>query len=79
MVLLALFPIEGYAPTWQAVYAPIMLLILVAFTLGMTLAISATVVYMRDLRSRSHCMMQLGLFVTPVAYGAEASRRPAPG
>ena len=40
-----------------------------AFTLGVTLAISATVVYMRDLRIALPLMIQLGLFVTPVAYG----------
>ena len=72
VVLLALFAIEGYAPHWQAVYAPIMLLILVAFTLGLTLATSAVVVYMRDLRLALPLMVQVGLFLTPVAYGAQA-------
>jgi ABC-2 type transport system permease protein/lipopolysaccharide transport system permease protein len=72
VVLLALFPILGYAPTWQAVYAPVMLLILGSFTVGMTLAISATVIYMRDLRVALPILVQLGLFVTPVAYGADA-------
>ena len=75
LVLVVLFPIEGYAPTWHALYAPIMLLILLAFTLGVTLAISATVVYMRDLRIALPLVIQLALFVTPVAYGAEHDRR----
>ncbi len=70
LVLLVLFPIEGSTPKWQAVYAPIMLLILFAFTLGVTLAISAAVVYMRDLRIALPLVIQLALFVTPVAYGA---------
>ncbi len=69
IVLIALFVIEQFTPSWQAVYAPIPLLILVAFTLGVTFAISATVVYMRDLRIALPLIIQLGLFVTPVAYG----------
>ena len=38
----------------------------------MTLAVSATVVYMRDLRIALPLVIQLGLFLTPVAYGASA-------
>jgi ABC-type polysaccharide/polyol phosphate export permease len=70
LVLVVLFPIEGASPTWHALYAPIMILILLAFTIGVTLAISATVVYMRDLRIALPLVIQLALFVTPVAYGA---------
>ena len=72
LVLLALFPIEHYTPTRQSFYVPIMLLILVAFTAVVTLAISAVVVYMRDLRIALPLVIQLGLFLTPVAYGASA-------
>ncbi len=71
-VLVALFPIEGYAPRRETFYAPIMLLILLAFTLGVTLALSAIVVYMRDLRLALPLVIQVALFVTPVAYGAGA-------
>lgn len=72
LVLLVLFPIEHYTPTRQSFYLPIMLLILVAFTAGVTLAVSAIVVYMRDLRIALPLVIQLGLFLTPVAYGASA-------
>src|SRR5262249_51539918 len=68
LVLVALFLIEGYAPTIQALYAPIMLVTLLAFTLGITLAISATVIYMRDLRVALPLVIQFAIFVTPVAY-----------
>jgi ABC-2 type transport system permease protein/lipopolysaccharide transport system permease protein len=67
-VLLLMFPILGYAPTWQLVYAPALLIILVVFTLGVMLAISAVVVYMRDLRLVLPLVIQFGLFVTPVLY-----------
>jgi ABC-2 type transport system permease protein/lipopolysaccharide transport system permease protein len=72
LILLVLFPIENYTPTWGSFYAPIMLLILAAFTIGLTLAISAITVYMRDLRIALPLAVQLGLFVTPVAYGVGA-------
>jgi ABC-type polysaccharide/polyol phosphate export permease len=72
LVLLILFPLEGYAPAGQTYYVPILLLILLAFSAGVTLAVSATVVYMRDLRLALPLLIQLGLFVTPVAYGSEA-------
>jgi ABC-type polysaccharide/polyol phosphate export permease len=72
LVLAVLFPVEHRAPTRLSFYAPLMLAILLAFTLGVTLAISATMVYMRDLRHLLPLVIQLGLFVTPVAYGAGA-------
>jgi ABC-2 type transport system permease protein/lipopolysaccharide transport system permease protein len=49
-----------------------MLLILLAFTVGVTLAIAGPVVYMRDLRVALPLVIQFGLFVSPVAYGASA-------
>jgi ABC-2 type transport system permease protein/lipopolysaccharide transport system permease protein len=72
LVLLALFPIERYTPAAQMYYLPVMFLILVAFTTGVTLAVSTITVYMRDLRLAVPLVIQLGLFVTPVAYGASA-------
>jgi len=72
VVLLFLFPITGFAPKPEMVYIPLFLIVLVMFTLGVTLAISALVVYMRDLRLVLPLVIQLGLFVTPVVYGANS-------
>jgi ABC-2 type transport system permease protein/lipopolysaccharide transport system permease protein len=72
LVLIVLFPIEGRAPKIETLYAPIMLLIMLTFTIGITLAVSVIVVYMRDLRMALPLVIQLGLFITPVAYGASA-------
>jgi ABC-2 type transport system permease protein/lipopolysaccharide transport system permease protein len=71
LVLAVMFPILGFAPKAQSFYVPLLLLVLVVFTLGVTLAVSAVVVYMRDLRLVLPLVIQLGLFVTPVVYGAE--------
>jgi ABC-type polysaccharide/polyol phosphate export permease len=68
-VLGALFPITGFAPKAQIYYLPLLLIVLLMFTLGVTLAVSALVVYMRDLRLVLPMVIQLGLFVSPVVYG----------
>jgi ABC-type polysaccharide/polyol phosphate export permease len=70
VVFAVLLAIEGRAPAVQALYAPILLLILVAFTVGVTLGLSATVVYIQDVRVALPLVIQFGLFATPVAYAA---------
>ena len=67
-VLAVLFPITGFAPKAQIFYLPLLMIVLVMFTLGVTLALSALTVYMRDLRLELPLVIQLGLFVTPVVY-----------
>jgi ABC-2 type transport system permease protein/lipopolysaccharide transport system permease protein len=75
LVLVVLFPIEGATPHIETLYVPVMLVTLVALTVGATLATAAIVVYMRDLRVALPLVMQLALFVTPVAYGASTIAR----
>lgn len=72
VILFVLFPVLGFAPKAQAIYVPLLLVVLVMFTLGVTLAASALVVYMRDLRLVLPLIIQLGLFVTPVVYGSQS-------
>jgi len=67
-VLVLLFPITGFAPKLEGLYAPLLLIPLLAFTLGTMLVISAVIVYMRDLRLVLPLVIQVGLFVTPVIY-----------
>lgn len=64
-----LFVLEGFAPKATSVWVPLLLLIQVAFALGVALVISAVIVYLRDLRHALPIILQLGLFATPVAYG----------
>src|ERR1039458_8708375 len=49
LVLAVLFPITGFAPKAQVFYLPLLLIVLLMFTLGVTIAVSSIVVYMRDL------------------------------
>jgi ABC-type polysaccharide/polyol phosphate export permease len=67
----ALFIIYAYAPRATSVWVPLLLLIQVAFTLGLTLVMSGIIVYLRDLRHALPVILQLGLFATPVAYGVD--------
>lgn len=71
LLLLVLFPLLGYAPTAEVYYVPLLLFVLIAFVVGVTLATSITLVYMRDLRFAVPLILQFGIFVTPVAYNAD--------
>ncbi len=72
VVLAALFPLSGYAPRLETLYAPLLLMIALCFTAGLTLAVSVIVVYLRDMQVLLPLIVQFGLFVTPVGYGADA-------
>ncbi|HEY4916563.1 MAG TPA: ABC transporter permease [Solirubrobacteraceae bacterium] len=71
-VLAILFPITGFSPRIEVYYLPLFLIVLAMFTLGVTLAVSAVVVYARDLRLVLPLAIQVGLFVTPVVYGTSS-------
>lgn len=69
LVLGLLFVITGFAPRATTVWVPLLLAVQVAFTFGVTLVMSAVLVFLRDLRHLLPIILQLGLFATPVAYG----------
>jgi ABC-type polysaccharide/polyol phosphate export permease len=69
LVLGLLFVVTGFLPHGTSYWVPLLLLVQVAFTLGVTLIMSAVLVFLRDLRHLLPIILQLGLFATPVAYG----------
>jgi ABC-2 type transport system permease protein/lipopolysaccharide transport system permease protein len=69
--LAVLFVLNGTAPAVTTPVAVIPLLVLVAFTTGAALAMSAVVVHLRDIRLALPILLQIGLFLTPVAYGLD--------
>jgi ABC-type polysaccharide/polyol phosphate export permease len=75
MVLVLLFLIYGISPKVTFAWVPVLLFIQTAFTLGVTLAVSAAVVYLRDIRHVLPLALQVGLFATPVAFGITAVPR----
>jgi ABC-2 type transport system permease protein/lipopolysaccharide transport system permease protein len=67
----ALFLVYGYAPRGTSYWVPLLLLILVAWTVAITLIVSVVTVYLRDLRHALPVLLQVGIFATPVAYGLD--------
>lgn len=68
-VLVILFAVYSYPPAVATLWLPLLLLVLVTFTCGMAFFSSATLVYFRDLRYLVPLTVQIGMFVSPVAYG----------
>jgi ABC-2 type transport system permease protein/lipopolysaccharide transport system permease protein len=61
--------LNNFNITWSTVYwAPLMLLLALIFTTAVTIVISGFTVYFRDLRQAIPVLLQLGLFVNPVAW-----------
>jgi ABC-2 type transport system permease protein/lipopolysaccharide transport system permease protein len=69
VVLLILFVYYGTAPAATSVWVPMYFLIQLAFTIGLTLGFSTAIIYIRDLRQILGGILQMGLFLTPVAWG----------
>ena len=67
VVLCLLFVVTGFVPHPDVVWIPLLLVVQIAFTLGVTMVMSAVIVYLRDLRHALPIILQLGLFATPVA------------
>lgn len=68
-VLLVLFAIYTYPPAVASLWFPLLVLVLAAFTLGVTLFSASTLIYLRDLRYVVPMAVQIGLFASPVAFG----------
>jgi ABC-type polysaccharide/polyol phosphate export permease len=77
--LAGLFAFFQFAPRLAGAWVPLLLVVQVAFTLGVTLVVSAVVVYLRDLRHALPVLLQIGLFATPVAYGLDFIPGPVRG
>jgi ABC-type polysaccharide/polyol phosphate export permease len=72
LALVVLFAVTGFMPAGTSAFIPVLLVVLVMFTLANTLVFSALIVYLRDFRHTLPILLQLGLFATPVAYGLDA-------
>ena len=67
-----LFALNGWTLSETVVWVPVLLVVQIAFTAGVTMALSVTIVYIRDVLHTLPVVLQLGLFATPVAYGVES-------
>ena len=71
LALVILFVIYTFVPAPTSIWVPVLALVQLAFTVGLCLALSALVVFLRDLRHAVPVIVQLGLFATPIAYGMD--------
>lgn len=71
-VLLILFPLNGAWPHLTTLWVPALIVVQLAFTIGVLLAASSVIVYVRDVRHALPLIVQFGLFATPVAYSIRA-------
>lgn len=67
-VLLLMMMYFGFAPTWNALWLPLLLLLTFITSLGVGLWFSALNVQFRDVRYTIPFMVQFWLFATPIAY-----------
>lgn len=74
-ILGVLFVIYRFMPHLESFWVPVLMLIQLAFTAGLTMALAAVIVYVRDIRQVLPMILQLGLFATPVGYGLEVIPR----
>lgn len=70
--LVVLMVIFQTAPQVTTYWVPLLVVIQLAFTVGVTLIASAVIVYLRDLRYALPVALQFGLFATPVGYALSA-------
>jgi ABC-type polysaccharide/polyol phosphate export permease len=66
-----LFVLFSFAPQPESYWVPVLLAVQVVFTLGVTMALSGIMVYVRDIRHLLPIALQLGLFATPVAFSLD--------
>jgi ABC-2 type transport system permease protein/lipopolysaccharide transport system permease protein len=71
IVLVVLFVATQTLPEPATVYVPLLMLVQIVLTVGVSFVISILVVFVRDIRHALPLFLQVGVLVTPVAYGFE--------
>jgi lipopolysaccharide transport system permease protein len=66
--LAVLFVLYRFAPAPTTVWVPLLIVIELLFTVGVTLGVSAMIIQMRDLGQVLPIVISLGLFATPVIW-----------
>jgi ABC-type polysaccharide/polyol phosphate export permease len=70
-LLLILLPLSGVHLAWTMLWAPILLLVLVLFTVGLTVLCSAANLFFRDVKYIVEVILTFAIFFTPVLYDAD--------
>jgi ABC-2 type transport system permease protein/lipopolysaccharide transport system permease protein len=72
LLLLPLFVITDFYPKVTTYWVPLIFVVQLAFGLGAALLCASLIVFLRDLRHALPIVLQVGFFVTPVAYSLNA-------
>ncbi|HTB05569.1 MAG TPA: ABC transporter permease [Bacteroidia bacterium] len=70
-ILIILLVAFRYMPSWQIVFLPLFVILLLLVSIGAGLFIAALNVKYRDFRYVIPFMVQFGIYVSPVAFGSE--------
>lgn len=62
----------GFLPNWHILFLPLYMLLMLACTLGTSLYLTALNVKYRDFRHLIPFTMQIGLYITPVAFSSQS-------
>ncbi len=76
VILIAIVLIWGYVPSLSILILPLLLVILLATALGMTAGLAAVNVRYRDVRYVVPFLVQMWLFLTPIAYPSSLIGQP---
>ena len=68
VILIVIALIWGYLPSWPILVLPLLVVILIATTLGVASGLAAVNVRYRDVRYVVPFLVQMWLFITPIAY-----------
>lgn len=70
LLLIALMLFDGVTPSWNIVWLPAFILVIIITSLGVGIWMSALTIRFRDFQHIVPFMVQIGLYATPVAYPA---------
>lgn len=76
VILVVIAAIFGFLPSLQILVIPLLLLVLIATTLGVSSALAAINVRFRDVRYVVPFLIQMWLFATPIAYPSSLLDQP---
>jgi ABC-type polysaccharide/polyol phosphate export permease len=68
VALLLVLPLLGVSLTWAALWAPVVLFLLLLFTIGCALLLSCANLFFRDVKYITQVTLNFGIFATPVFF-----------